>query len=208
MTCLIKDCLPLFLAGFFDFYLINAPKYAIDACMTDEKQACYGFVAMPVFVIGLLNGFIYQPIIVKMACEWREGNINKLKKRVWNQTGIIFLITIICEVGAWWVGIPTLSLLYNTDLTTYKPELLILLMGGGNLAFIGFFITTLTIMRCQKNQLYGYLFVTVISFLTVKNVVYNYGTLGAAGIYCILTFMLAIILFMLIFWKLRERDTR
>ena len=49
---LLKVVFPLFGISFLSFFENNAPKYAIDACLTDEVQACYGFVAMPVFVIG------------------------------------------------------------------------------------------------------------------------------------------------------------
>lgn len=52
---LLKLNFPLAVVSFLSFYIGNAPKYAIDAVLTDELQACYGFIAMPVFVIGLLN---------------------------------------------------------------------------------------------------------------------------------------------------------
>lgn len=69
---LFKITFPLFGISFLSFYVNSAPKYAIDACLTDEIQACYGFVAMPVFVIGLINNFIYQPVLVPMAVEWEK----------------------------------------------------------------------------------------------------------------------------------------
>lgn len=55
---LLQCCFPVFLSAFLSFYIGNAPKYAIDAQLSDELQACYGFIAMPVFVIGLLNNFV------------------------------------------------------------------------------------------------------------------------------------------------------
>ena len=54
---LMIKCFPLFAGAFLSFYIGNAPKYAIDAVMTDAELASYGFIAMPVFVVGLLNNF-------------------------------------------------------------------------------------------------------------------------------------------------------
>lgn len=50
---LLWGCFPIFASLFLSFYIGNAPKYAIDAQLSDELQACYGFIAMPVFVIEL-----------------------------------------------------------------------------------------------------------------------------------------------------------
>ena len=60
---LLKQCFPLFVAAFLSFYIGNAPKYAIDSQLNDTLQACYGFISMPVFVIGLLNNFIFNPLL-------------------------------------------------------------------------------------------------------------------------------------------------
>ena len=48
---LMRVCFPVCAANFLQFYLINAPKYAIDAAMDETVQAQYNFIAMPVFVI-------------------------------------------------------------------------------------------------------------------------------------------------------------
>ena len=70
---LLKACYPLFLSMFLSFYIVNASKYAIERYMDAEAQACFGFVAMPVFAIELLNSFIYQPQLVAMTTDYNEG---------------------------------------------------------------------------------------------------------------------------------------
>lgn len=191
---MLWHCAPLFLATFLQFYLINAPKYAIDTHLTEEVQACYGFVAMPVFVIGLLNSFIYQPFLVQMAVQWRECDFHGFGRNVWKQMSIIVMISIICLAGAYILGIPVLSLLYHTDLSNYKTELVILMLGGGFLAVVGFFSVVLTIMRRQKWILYGYAVVSTTAFLTMGQVVKTYGSMGAAVMYTVLITILMIIL--------------
>lgn len=180
---LLKLCFPLFVGAFLSFYIGNAPKYAIDATLSDDLQACYGFIAMPVFVIGLLNSFIFNPMLYKLTRLWNSGKVKKFVIQTILQSGIVFLITIICIGGAYLLGIPVLSWLYNTDLSPYKTELLILLLGGGFLGFSGLLSAFITIIRCQKWIMWGYLFIAILAFIFSNPIVKMYRMLGAAILY-------------------------
>ena len=206
MKFLFGQTISLFLAAFLSYYISNSPKYAIDRYLTDSVQACYGFVSMPVFVIELLNNFLYQPILVHIATEWNEGKLELFKRRIWRQMGIIFLLTIVCIVGAFFLGIPVLSMLYSTDLTLYKAELLILLLGGGMLAFVGFFMVLLTIMRKQKLLPIGYLIAAVLALFCSGYAVQTYGSKGAAVMYTILMSILALIFGFLVMIQYRKKE--
>lgn len=183
---LLKLCFPLFAGTFLAFYIGNAPKYAIDAVLSDELQACYGFIAMPVFVIELLNNFIFTPIVHRMSVLWNEQKLGEFMRRVYRQITIIVGITLVCIIGAYLVGIPVLSWLYNTDLSPYKAELLMLLMGGGFLALCGFLCTMLTIIRFQKSIIWGYFIIAVAAFLFSNWIVRMYGMFGAAMLFMLL----------------------
>lgn len=203
---LLKIAMPLFVNSFLSFYVNNAPKYAIDACLTDEIQACYGFVAMPIMVIRLLNTFIYQPLLVPMAVEWEEKRIKQFYKRILKQMAIIGIIAAICMLGAYLIGIPVLSMLYNTDLAGYKRELIILLLGGAFLAGSGYMGTALTIMRCQKDLAKPYCLVAIIAAVSLKRIVSEYGTIGASV--CYLFLMLLLCLQYSIIFVIRLRESR
>lgn len=203
---LFKMVIPLFGISFLVFYENNAPKYAIDACLSDEVQACYGFVAMPVFVIGLLNNFIYQPVLVDMAIEWKQGEGAKFKKRIVKQLLIIGGISVICILGAYLVGVPILSLLYNTQLAAFKTELIILLCASYFLAVSGYFSVVLTIMRYQKSLLWPHCIVSIMAALILKQVVERYQTVGAAVGYLFLMFLLCILYGVILIVKLRKAE--
>lgn len=183
---LLKKCFPLFLGLFLGYFIGNAPKYAIDSNLNDELQAIYGFIAMPVFVIGLLNNFIFNPILARMSLMWHENQISDFKTLLKKQTLIIIGITLICEAGAFIIGIPVLSLLYNTNLTGYKSELLILLLGGGFLAYSGLLVTTITIMRKQNTIAAVYMILTIIALIISPVFVKKYSIIGAVNVYLIL----------------------
>lgn len=196
---ILRNCFPLFIGTFLSQYITNAPKYAIDAQLSDDLQACYGFISMPVFVIGLLSNFVFSPIIYKMAEYWRKQQIAVFLKRTLIQIGIVILITVICIIGAGLIGIPVLSLLYNTDLQAYKKELLILLAGGGFLGLSGLLSTVITIMRFQKALFWGYSAVSLCALVLSNQVVASYGMIGAAWLYTALMaslFVFFVVIFM------------
>ena len=190
---LLTTCFPLFLSSFLSFYIVNSSKYALEKCMDAQAQACFGFVAMPVFAIELLNSFIYQPQLVSLTDDYVGSNTTRFKARILKQYLIILLITIICLVVAYFIGIPFLTLLYHTNLNDYKRELLILLLGGGFLAVSGYQGAILTIIRHQRYLLWGYIPISILAFIFVHPIVKKYGTIGAAFSYLILIAMLCIL---------------
>lgn len=189
---LLKNCFPLFAGAFLSFYIGNAPKYAIDSLLSDELQACYGFIAMPVFVIGLLNSFIFNPILFQMSCLWVDGKIKKFIKKTLFQVLTIVMITLVCILGAYLLGVPVLSVMYNTDLAPYKKELLVLLIGGGFLGLSGLLCSVITIIRFQKSIAWGYAVVAVLAYLLSGRVVGKYEIMGASVLYVALMGILCI----------------
>ena len=183
---------PLFLSMFLSFYIGNAPKYAIDSQLSDELQACYGFIAMPVFVIGLLNNFIFNPIITTMAVLWNEGKNREFGKKTLRQAIIVVLITMVCIAGAYLLGIPVLSFIYHTDLSAYKIQLILMLVGGGFLGLSGLLQTLITIQRAQKQLMSIYIFVALAALLLSNLVVRDYGIDGAVYLYIALMLLLCI----------------
>ena len=97
-------------------------------------------------------------------------------------------------------------MLYSTDLTLYKAEMLILLLGGGMLAFVGFFMVLLTIMRKQKLLPFGYLVSAVLAMLCSGYAVQTYGSKGAAVLYTILMSILALIFGFLVMFQYRKKE--
>lgn len=196
---LLKICLPLFISVFLSFYIGNAPKYSIDTYMNNEAQAIFGFISMPIFIIGLLNSFVFNPVISKMAFIWNNGEINKFKEMIRRQFFIIILISLFCEFITYLIGIEILSFMYHTDLSDFKTQLLILLLGGGFLALSGLLVTILTIMRRQTFLAFGYIFVSILSFILSPVFVQRKGITGASIIYLLLMIVLCIIFYIPIF---------
>ena len=203
---LLRVTFPLFISTFLSFYIGNAQKYAIDAELSDQMQACYGFIAMPVFVVGLLNNFIFNPMITELSFMWGERDIRGFIKRSFVQMGIVFVITALCLAGGWLIGIPVLSWIYSTDLTPYKADLLILLLGGGYLGLSGLLQTLITIIRMQRYLAFGYGIIALLALLLSNPVVRVYEIRGAAVLYLILMAVLSVAFLGLFLWGVRKKS--
>ena len=189
---LFRHTFPLFLAGFCSIFVANLPRFAIDRYLTDEIQACYGFVAMPVFVIGLLNQFVYQPTVVPLTREFYEGDMAKFRLAVRRQILVVGGLSAACIGGAALIGIPVLSLIYHTDLSDYWRELVILQVAGAFLALSGYFTVLLTLMRQQRIILRGYLGALAGGMALLGPMVQHSGTVGASAGYLLVMLVLAL----------------
>ena len=190
---LLWECFPLFIGAFMSAYINNAPKDAIDAVLNDEMQGYFGMIFMPVFVVNLFSTMVYRPITVDLAreCELkRQQYVKNIKK----QYLIIAGIMLVCVIGAFAVGIPVLSLIYQVPLAEYKLCLIILMIGGGASAAISFSGVLLTIQRKQKTMYYAYGIAMLISILLSISFVRKWNILGASILYVILNIVILLIM--------------
>lgn len=190
---LLKICLPLCIGTTLSIYIGNVPKYMIDSYMTEEVQAVFGYIMMPVFIITLLNQFIYQPMIKGLGELWEAGNIKDFKKSVLRQCLIVGGMTIIALAGGIIVGLPVLSVLYHVDLSGYRTEFAILLLGGGLYALAYYLNVPITTIRRQNYIAYGYAFVSILALFSGRYFVTSWGMLGAAILYLFINMLLVIL---------------
>lgn len=203
---LMRECFPVCAANFLSFYLINEPKYAIDAAMDETAQACYNFIAMPVFVIQLLNMFLYQPMLIRMTASWENGRKKEFLGYFGCICGALALISAPILLAAWMLGIPVLSWLYATDLSTLRTELLLIMTGGIFLAFNGFYCAVLTIMRKQREIPLTYLAGAVLSLAATPAMVRENGIIGAVLSFVLVMAAVTVLLTARFAFALRNKD--
>lgn len=190
---LLLEGFPLFLSSYFVMYIGNAPKYAIDKVLSSEDQACFNYIFMPVFVIGLMSQFVYQPVIHKLAIMWHKGEKEAFGKIILQQMGIILVLTLAAMTGGYLLGIPVLSLIYGVNLKGYRTDLLVLLAGGGMLAFVNLFHMIITVARKQNWLIWGYLLAFLAFVLGGKAIVGYFGLLGVSVFYSIVVGTVALL---------------
>ncbi|MBM6685025.1 oligosaccharide flippase family protein [Faecalicatena contorta] len=205
--CLLKDSFPLCISAFLLIYMGNAPKYAIDAFLSDVSQACYNYLFMPCFVINLFVGFALQPLLVGLSRSWLHGEYKKfLKLCGLILGGAVAIALLIIYVGRN-VGCQILSVVFGIELMQYKDVLTILLVGGAFFAFAVIEQVILTVMRRQVYLLVGFGMASLTAFLVSDFLVSQMGLLGAGWTYTVAAGVLFLIQAILIwiFYRRRRR---
>ena len=171
---------------FLSIYISNAPKYAIDKYLSEQEQAYYAIISMPIFTINLLSGIVYRPKLLHMAELWNMDDMAGFKKIIWKQVQTIIMISIVINIAGCMIGLKLLEMMYGVSLTELTKEFFILLLGGGMVAMYGFFSACLTIMRKQIFMLAIAVFVMTLAGMISNPMVQHAGLMGAATLYLIL----------------------
>ena len=208
MGQMLVEGFPLFLSLFLNMYLSNAPKYAIDAYLTEEIQAMYNIIFMPAFVVQLVVHFIFNPILTSYAEVWARGELARFKKLIQRQMLVVLGLTVLGLAIAATIGIPVLSWIFGMNLAGHKRELVIVMVGGGMLAYSVFFNTVITIVRMHRTLIYSYGAAAIAAFALSGFFVRNYGMLGATVLYAIIMTILTAILGVILWMRIHEETKK
>ncbi|MDO4869034.1 MAG: hypothetical protein Q4A65_01895 [Bacillota bacterium] len=206
---LIIEGFPLFVSLFLNMYISNAPKYAIDAHLTEEIQTTYNCIFMPAFVVMLIAHFIFNPILTSYAELWLEHTREKftiLKKAIIKQTLIIAGLALLGILVAYTIGIPVLSIIFGVDLSEFKEELCVIMIGGGFLAYSYYYSTVITIIRVHSSLFVCYGAVALAAKIFAGWFVVNHGIMGAAALYTVLMAALTLMLIVPLLWAIRKES--
>ena len=193
---ILLECMPLFIGNFLLTYILNAPKYAIDANLSSKMQTYFNVILMPAYTINLMSSFIFKPYLVSMSKIWGDGDKEKFKKIIVKVMLCVLAITLFTMGAGYAVGLPILSRLYGLgEIMNYKKEFELILLGGGLNAAGVFLYFILTIMRKQKWIILGYGITFLVSVLLAGFMVRSFDITGAAFSY-MLNLLVLFLLFM------------
>lgn len=187
-------CLPLCASNVINMYIVNVPKYAIDATLTDTMQTYYGVLSMPVFTINLLSTVIYRPMITRLSLNWQNHNFKDFKQLMVKQIFIILCLTMSITLFGYIIGLKLLQMIYGVPVMQYMPAFIGLLIGGGLNTIANFMNVLLTIQREQKVVFIAYVIDFIFCILFANTIVKQFHMEGASLIYIISNFILAFIL--------------
>jgi O-antigen/teichoic acid export membrane protein len=115
-------------------------------------------------------------------------------------------MALVILAGGFLLGIPVLSILYSTDLSPYKTEFMLLLLGGIGYALATFASAILTVMRRQNTIAICYAVCAAVCFLSSKSLITLAGFTGAVIQYDICNLFLAVMLFAVIAYSIKTKD--
>lgn len=192
---------PLAIGDFLAFYIINAPKYSIDSNLSEEIQAYYGIISMPILLIALFSDFVFNPLLVRFSECW-YNNTKEFVKLLVRQFLLIITCTFLVILLGSWIGLPILGVVYNVDLDAYRAEFIILLIGGGFAAASSFLYSLVTAIRKQRCVLPIYSIVAIIIFIISDYIVMKMQLMGASLIYLGASAILTVLFISVLVWNL------
>lgn len=196
---------PLFLSLFFQVFIYNMPKYAIDQYMSVESQTIYGILFMPASIINLLGNFIFRPILVSLSNMWNNKHYKKVFLVSVKRIGVLICATIVVAVVGYWIGTPVLSLVYAVDVSDFGIELVLILLGGGFTGVSTLLYFLATVVGKQHLMVLCYIFTFILSVVLAFPFVRNFGMIGAAVCYLISSIVLNIAVTFLIIVTTRRK---
>ena len=134
---------------------------------------------MPSFVINLLSGFVFKPLLVDLSAYY-YNNRKRYRKIVLKIFGILACIFLLVMISGYFLGIPLLNLLYGVNLDGYRTDLLIIILGGAVSALGIIICYMITIMRRQKWLTISYLVTAIAAGFLSPILVKNYEIRGAS----------------------------
>lgn len=188
---------------FLTQYVINAPRYVIDAKLADDIQTIFGILIMPATVLVLLGQFIIHPFLVSLKEKYYQSK-NAFFKMTMQLSLVIVGLGIIAVVAAYLLGIPVLSFLYNINLSNYKEELVFVIIGATFYEVSVICSTSLTTMRSTFSQLMIFVVVSILSYFLANYLVLEFEIMGAVISYMAMMFILMILYFMVFLFILRK----
>lgn len=204
---------PLFVNAYLLMDIMNTPKIVIDNAITtgnlqNGAQTIFNILFMPASVLTLAY-IVFRPLLTKMAIEWTMGRIKNFLKIIGSIMCCLLGMSILIIGGSALLGIPVLSVLYAIDLTMYKRELLMIILGGCFCTFSYVLDNALVVIRKQYLLVCAY----VVSWVYVKifahTFVDKWGIMGAAIVYTtsmILFFATTLLIFVICLKKGKNHE--
>ena len=205
---LIAECTPLFINSFLVTYILNAAKYTMEQYHGKAYLGIFNSLYMMAFVINLFAAFALKPLITILSDKYLKGDKKGFVKMMVRQSLIIVGLTIVAIVGAWFLGTIVLTLIFGIDLSPYRVELCLMLVGGAFTALYQLFQYGIIIMRHQIMCLIGSVITAVLTWFFTPVLTKTYGIMGATISFVISMVLMSLILFILNWYFLRKEPMR
>ena len=175
-----------FFFNFLSIYIVNAPKYTMDGCVSSEVQAVFGIILMPATLVSLCGQYILNPFLKMMKDAYYQKNKNAFRRIVRKMVFALVVLGGMAVLVMIVFGIDLLSMVYSVELREYLQNSIWILVGGTLYAVTIIFSTALTTLRKTFIQFAINLIVAAIGLLGSEFMIKTWGLNGATGIYCLI----------------------
>lgn len=181
---LFKRCFPVFVALFLYCLIDNMPKFMMEGPLSYDNQLYFNVLYFPAQGILLTASLLYKPLLLRLAAAWENPD----ERRTFNIImmavfGAIIAITVFNLIIMNWIGIPIMSVLYNTDFEQFRVLMNLMIVAGGITAAIDFIYQIITVQRRQNSVVKLYLITFAFSLIASFALINSIGLMGAVITY-------------------------
>lgn len=178
----------IFIVNFLAIYIVNAPKYAADGLLSDSSQAMFGIIVMPATLLSVAVQCFIQPYLVQLYRHSNRNDIYSFNKVVFKLVAFIIGIGVVCLIGAYFLGIPVLSLIYGIDLSSFKMCLEIIILSSIFNSISIILSSALVTVNNNFIQFVFYLITSAISLFLCPVLIRSFGIFGATLSFLLILF--------------------
>lgn len=186
---LLIEGFPVFLFSFLAMLILNSPKYAIDANLSNSLQGIFGIIFMPSSFMSLISLYLIHPFLNDISMNINNNDQASQNRLMIKLTTIIILFGLIVTVIAYILGIPVLELMYGINLSNHRLGLVIIMIGTILYSIYGLFSMIFLAMRKNFHQVIILVIVSILSYFICDCFVSNYGIMGASYAYLLVMFI-------------------
>ena len=152
IIALFKQCFPVFIALFMYALIDNMPKFVMETALSYDNQLYFNALYFPAQAILLTVGFVYKPLLVRMAQMWADAEKrNRFHLVILAIVAMVIALTLVVIFLMSWIGIPIMSFMYGVDFEQFRGLSFIMIAAGGVTAIIDFLYQVITVLRRQKS---------------------------------------------------------
>ena len=177
---LVLAVLPILVLTFIMTYLGYAPPIYLGEFRSFETVAIYAILITPAALFQiLLHTMLFGAPLPKTSEAYASGELARFSKRVHVLLLLVAVTAVPFLAVTYFIGIPLLTWLYNTDLSPYLRQLMIISVGGLFTTAAPIVGMALIIMRKQKAYMYSFIAVGAVCGPLVGYLVWRFGIDGA-----------------------------
>ena len=186
ISAIFRQCWPLFAAMFLYTLTDNVPKFAIDGLLDYTSQLYFNALYFPAQFVLIVGGFIYKPLIVRMADAWADVSQRETFTRFVRRVALaIGGVTVGALVFFAFLGIPLFGMLYGIDFESMRALCLLMIVAGGFTGGIDFLYQVMTVVRNQNAIIRSYLVAFAVALVASIALICLLGLLGAVVAYLV-----------------------
>jgi O-antigen/teichoic acid export membrane protein len=198
----------VFAFTFLAMFILNSPKYVIDVYLNDELQGIFGIVFMPSSFMSMVSIYFIHPFLNEITECIKCDNYKGLSKIIFKLSIIILIFGFIVSFVSFLIGIPVLELMYGINLSNYRIDLLIIMIGTIWYSLYSLLSSIFIAMRRNIYQVIILILISIFSYFLCNILISRYSILGASFSYFIIMFVqlvIYVISYFVIFFKKKCR---